>query len=235
MDIINKINNFYFQSAREHYNTEYQQIKNQLDNHNIRVKSLALKPYFITRKKRDEFLKVTEILLSIFEKLTSAYFNNNEIRNHLLINGRNKDYIGVNSGYSGKLQVVRLDSFYNMNEDSLKFLEINADNPSYLGINDLFINLFDQLPSLKYLSKEYNIQRELLVESLYRMLINKYREYCTYYNKREKEDPNIAVVCSRNSFIRNDVNVIVEYLKRIIKMLIMLIQEILFMMGRFLN
>ena len=213
MDIINKINNFYFQSTKEHYNTEYQQLRNLLDNYNIRVNNLALKPYFITRKKRDEFSKITEILLNVFEKLTSAYHNNNAIRNLLSISGRNKDYIGVNTGYLRKLQIARLDSFYNMKEDSLKFLEINSDNPSYLGISDLFINSFDQLPSLKSLREVYNIQSDLLIDPLYRILIKKYKEYCAFFNKQEQEEPYIAVVCSRNSFIRNDVNVIIEYLK----------------------
>lgn len=213
MEIIKKINDFYFRSAGEHYSTEYQQLRNLLDDNDIRVKNLSLKPYFITPDKRDEFSKVTEILLNVFEKLTAACFNNNEIRNILSINGRIKDYLGINPGYSGKIQVARLDGFYNMQEDSLKFLEINPDNPSYHGINDLFINSFDQLPSLKYLRKEYNVQSELLIDPLYKMLIKKYKEYCLYYKKREQEDPHIAVVCSRNSFIRNDVNIIVKYFK----------------------
>ena len=210
MDIINKINNYYSQIQKEHYKTEYQLLKSFLLNHKISVKGLTLKPYFITQKKREEFSRITNILLNVFEKLTTAYYNNNEIRNLLPIKGRIKDYITVNAGYLKKQLVARLDGFYNINDDSLKFLEINLDNPSYMGINDLFIKIFDQLPSIKYLKKEFNIKADKLVDSLYNILIKKYREYCTYYKIQEVEDPYIAIVCSRNSFIRNDVDTIIR-------------------------
>ncbi len=213
MDILNKINTYYSQLPNEQYNNEYDQFKNRLVNHNIPVNTLILKPYFITKKKRNEFLRITEILLNVFEKLTYAYYKNKEIRNLLSLNGRINDYIDVNPGYTGKQQVARLDGLYNYTENSLQFLEVNLDNPSYIGMNDLFIKIFDQMPSLKCLRKDFNIKCDMLVDSLYEILINKYREYCIHYKKDEREDPHIAVVCSRNSFIRDDVELIVNFLK----------------------
>ncbi len=214
MGTISNINNYYSQIQEKHYNSEYEQFKNILLNQNIPVKSLALKPYFITKKKREEFSIITDILLNVFEKLTCAYFNNSEIRNLLSVNGRIKDYIEIHPGYSGKSQVARLDALYNTKEDSLQFLEINLDNPSYIGMNDLLVGIFDQLPSLKHLSKEFNIGSDSLIDSLYNMLITKYREYCLYYKKQEQKEPNFAVVCSRNSFISQDVETIVKLLKK---------------------
>ena len=98
MGTISNINNYYSQIQKEQYNTEYKRFKNIVLNQNIPVKSLALKPYFITKKKREEFSRITGILLNVFEKLTCAYFNNSELRNLLSVNGRLKDYIGVNPG-----------------------------------------------------------------------------------------------------------------------------------------
>jgi hypothetical protein len=214
MGTISNINNYYSQIQEKHYNSEYEQFKNILLNQKILVRSQALKPYFITKKKREEFLRITDILLNIFEKLTCAYFNNSEIRNLLSVNGRIKDYIGIHPGYSGKSQVAHLDVFYDIKDDSLQFLEINLDNPSYIGMNVLLVGIFNQPPSLKHLSKEFSIKSDSLVDSLYNTLITKYREYCLYYKKQEQKEPNIAIVCSRNSFLKQDVEAIVKLLKK---------------------
>lgn len=213
MDIINKINS-YTQSVNKNQNDiEYNQFKNTLFDYNISEKVISIKPYFITQQKREEFLKITETLLSLFEKLTCAYFNNNEIRHILSVQGRAKDYMEVNPGYSLKQVVTRFDAFYNISNGGLKFLEVNLDNPSYIGMNDLFINLFNQLPSLKYLRKEFIINSDFLIDSLYKVLIKKYKEYCSNFKKKERKNPHIVIVCSRNSFIKDDVDLIVKFLK----------------------
>ena len=49
MGTISNINNYYSQIQKEQYNTEYKRFKNIVLNQNIPVKSLALKPYFITK------------------------------------------------------------------------------------------------------------------------------------------------------------------------------------------
>jgi hypothetical protein len=214
MDIINKINNYYALSIKEDLNSgEFQQFKNILFDYVGHDNPLALKPYFIAQSKRNEFLRITEILINLFEKLTFAYFNNSEIRNILSINGRVKDYIVVNPGYSRKHLVVRLDAYYDISKDSLSLLEINTDNPSYIGMNDLFIKTFDQLPSLKILRQKFNVKSDTMVALLYEVLIKKYKEYCSNFKKLEQKDPHIVIVCSRNSFIRNDVDLIVKFLK----------------------
>ncbi len=57
MDIINKINNLLSEySARDHYNTEYQQIKNQLLI-SISGKKFSSKTLFHFRKKSDGVFK----------------------------------------------------------------------------------------------------------------------------------------------------------------------------------
>ena len=203
MDIINKINNRYTLLLQERfYSTEYQQFKKLLYNYNIhdKEKTLVLKPYFITLKQRQEFSKITEVLLNVFEKLTNAYYNNNEIRTILSINGRVRDYIGVNPGYSRKQLVVRLDAFYNFSNNLLQFLEVNFDDPSGMGESDLLLKIYDRLPSIEFLRNEYEISMDILVDALYKMLLNKYKEYCLNFGKQEQVNPHIAVVCSRNSF-----------------------------------
>ena len=216
MDIINKINNRYTLLLQERfYGTEYQQFKKLLYNYDIhdKEKTLILKPYFITLKQRQEFSKITEVLLNVFEKLTNAYYNNNEVRTILSINGRVRDYIGVNPGYSRKQLVVRLDAFYNFSNNLLQFLEVNCDDPSGMGESDLLLKIYDRLPSIEFLRNEYEISMDILVDALYKMLLNKYKEYCLNFGKQEQVNPHIAVVCSRNSSIRNDVELIIKFLK----------------------
>jgi len=142
MDVINKINNCYALSLHERfYRTEYQQLGKLAAEFNVKDKektfAKSLKPYFITYRQRQEFSKITEVLLNAFEKLTNAYFSNIDVRNILSVNGRIKDYISVNPGYSRKQLIVRLDAFYNFSNNYLQFLEINCDAPSGMGMNDL--------------------------------------------------------------------------------------------------
>ena len=218
MEVINKINNCYALSLHERfYRTEYQQLGKLAAEFNVKDKektfAKSLKPYFITYRQRQEFSKITEVLLNAFEKLTNAYFSNIDVRNILSVNGRIKDYISVNPGYSRKQLIVRLDAFYNFSNNSLQFLEINCDSPSGMGMNDLLIRIFDCLPSMEFIRNEFDINKDILIESLYKLLLKKYKEYCINFGKQEQKDPSIAIVCSRNSSIRKDVDFIVKFLK----------------------
>lgn len=218
MDIINKINNYYTLSLQERFNsTEYQQFKKLLSAYNMQDKEKTIaksfKPYFITLKQRQEFSQITEVLLNVFEKLTNAYYNNHQVKTALLLNGRVKNYLSVNPGYSKKQLVVRLDAFYNFPNNLLRFLEINSDAPSGMGLGDLMMKIFDRLPTLESVKNDFKISRDILIESLYKLLLKKYEEYCKNFGKQEKENPFVAIVCSRNSSIREDVDFIITFLK----------------------
>jgi len=82
-----------------------------------------------------------------------------------------------------------------------------------MGMNDLLIRIFDCLPSMEFIRNEFEINRDILIESLYKLLLKKYKEYCINFGKQELKDPFIAVVCSHNSSIRRDVDFIVYFLK----------------------
>jgi hypothetical protein len=218
MDVLEKINNRYaFLLKERFYKTEYQQFKKLLFDYKNRDKekifAQPLKPYFITFKQRDKFSRITEVFLSVFEKLTNAYYDNNHVKSALLIDGRVRDFIGINPGYSGRQLVVRLDAYYNVSTDLLYLLEINFDDPSGMGESDLLLKLYNQLPSMEVLRNEYKISMDILVDALYKMLLNKYEEYCLNFGKQEQINPHIAVVCSRNSSIRLDVEFIIKFLK----------------------
>src|SRR3990172_3467189 len=229
MDVLEKINSLYVRSLTEQfYKADYQMFKKLLSDYDIqdkmkiRLKSKSRlysleqpsKPYFITLKQRQEFSKITEVLLNAFEKLTNAYYNNNDVKNILSVNGQVRNYIETNPGHSRKLLVVRLDAFYNFSNDVLKFLEINCDIPGGMGDNDMLIKIFDRLPSMKFIRNEFEISRDTLVDSLCKMLLKRYKEYCLNFKKQEQRSPHIAVVCARNSDIRLEIDFIIELLKK---------------------
>ena len=228
MEVIEKINSLYAHYLKEEfYKADYQMFKKLVSDYNIQDKAKSRpkskdysyslkqpsKPYFITLKQHQEFSRITEVLLNAFEKLINAYYSNNDVKNILSVNGRVRDYIDVNPGYSRKLLVVRFDAFYNFSNDVLQFLEINCDNPSGIGEGDLLIQIFDHLPSVEFLRNEFKISSDIIVDSLYKMLLKKYKEYCLNFEKQEQKDPSVAIVCSRNSSIRSDVDFIVKFLK----------------------
>ncbi len=229
MDIAEKINILYEHSLKEQFgNAEYETFQKHASDYNIQEmmkhrrnckKSFYAfkepsKPYFISFKKRQEFSEVSAILLNIMEKLTGAHYCNQKLKSSIPVTGQVRDYIGVNPGYSGKLSIARLDTLYNFSTDSLHFLEINTDIPAGMGDNDMLIKIFDCLPSMKFLRNKFEIRRDTLVDSLYKMLLKKYKEYCVCFHKPEKENPHIAIVCARNSDIRLEVDFIIELLKK---------------------
>jgi len=88
MDVIEKINDLYTRSLREQfYKADYQMFKKLVSDYKIQDKakirpkskdySYSLKqpskPYFITLKQRQEFSRITGVLLNVFEKLTNIY------------------------------------------------------------------------------------------------------------------------------------------------------------------
>ena len=229
MEVIEKINNLYAISLRERFHSaDYQMFKKLVSDYNIPDKmkirpqskewfyalTQPSKPCFITLKKRQEFSEITKVLLRTFEKLSDAYFTNKELKNILSVNGQVGNYLGINPGYSRKLLVARLDAFYNLSNDVLKFLEINCDIPGGMGDNDMLIKILDQLPSVEYIRNEFEIRRDVLVDSLREMLLKNYKEYCVNFRKQEEGDPHIAIVCARNSDIRLEVDLIIEILRR---------------------
>jgi hypothetical protein len=229
MEVLEKINILYTQSLKEQfYEADYQIFQKLVSDYKIdemmKVRrksrkwfysfSQPSKPYFITLQKHQEFSKVTKVLLNIFEKLTNAYYNNIDIKNILLVNGKVRNYIGVNPGYARKLPIARLDAYYNFSTGALHFLEINTDIPGGMGDNDMLIKIFDCLPSMHFLQNQFEIKRDTLVNSLYKVLLKKYQEYCRNFKKTEKENPHIAIVCARNSDLRLEVDFIIVLLKK---------------------
>ncbi len=227
MDVLKKINSLYEQSLKEQFfKADYQMFKKLISDYNIQDKEKIRpksksefyswkqpsKPYFITMKQRQEFSEITEVLLNAFEKLTNAYYSNNDVRNILSVNGRVRDYVGVNPGYSRKLLIVRFDAFYNFSNDILKFLEINCDIPGGM-YNDILIKIFDYLPSMEFIRNEFEIRRDILLDSIFKILLKKYKEYCLSFQKEEQSNPHIAVVCARNSDSRLEIDFIIESLK----------------------
>jgi len=229
MDTAEKINILYEHSLKDQFSkAEYETFQKLASDYNIQEMMKhrrkcknsfyafkePSKPYFISFKKRQEFSDVSAILLKIMEKLTDAYYCNENLKNTIPIPGQVRNYIGVNPGYSGKLSIARLDTLYNFSTDSLRFLEINTDIPAGMGDNDMLIKIFDCLPSMKFLRNKFEISRDTLVDSLYKILLKKYKEYCACFHKPEKENPHIAIVCARNSDSRLEVDFIIELLKK---------------------
>jgi len=229
MEAAEKINIIYGRTLKERfYKEEYETFQKLVSDYKIqemmklRIKSSRWfysfkdpsKPYFVPLKKRQEFSEVTEVLLNSFKKLTNAYYCNENVKKNLPVSGQVRNYIGVNPGYSGKLLIARIDALYNFSTDSLHFLEINTDIPGGMGDNDMLIKIFDCLPSIKFLQNKFEIRRDTLVNSLYNILLIKYKEYCATFRKAEKENPHIAIVCARNSDIRLEVDFIIELLKK---------------------
>jgi hypothetical protein len=217
MNIINSIN-YDFASLLEQYNIspEYKTIHTRLKSLGLRMQGHLIpwyiKPYFITEKQQQRFSYLMEVMVTALEKLLTAFYKNAEIRNRLSLKGRINEYLETAHHYSGRNIVVRADAFYNPQNNSFYFLEFNCGDPSGLMLNDLFVDIYKQISLIKLLNNNYNISGSKLIDIIHDTLIIKYREYCKDCKKQEHDNPLIAIVCSRNSIIRFDINLFVKFL-----------------------
>jgi len=107
--------------------------------------------------------------------------------------------------------MVRLDLFYQPETGDLQFLEFNCGDPSGLGWHDAMLDIFLQLPVMKKLDEMYVLKTDHLLDTQFAAVMLKYKEYCEKKNMTVKPDPNCAIVCKRDSTIRGDFDLIVDY------------------------
>ena len=165
-----------------------------------------LKPYFLSNEAKALFAKATKHVMSAAEKCAGIYFEKPEMRKYFEVDDIEEPYVDIQPNYPRRLIQARLDAFYYPESNELKFLEFNCDSPSGMGWHDRLVGFIANQPAYKNLEGKYEIKMEILLDRFHDMLMKKLRE-----SGCEEKKPTVAIVCDRDSTIRNDVNCIIDY------------------------
>ncbi len=166
-----------------------------------------LKPYFIDNRLKNHLKKTVENIMNAIEKVADLFFQGSEFEKYFEMDPLDKELAMLPTYYPRRVIQARLDAF--MEEDGeIKFLEFNCDSPSGMGWHDELVRMFEKLPIIKKFKEKYDFNLEILLDNFYNMLHQKYREFGGEKGKA------FAIVCNRESSIRYDVELIVEYFNK---------------------
>jgi hypothetical protein len=170
-----------------------------------------LKPYFVAAEDYDYFANATRLMSSMIEKISKAYLEGYDFGNLVKLKGRIHELAKIDPVYPSRQVIQRLDVFYVPQTGDMMFIEFNCGDPSGMGWHDAMVDIFLDLPVIKELQKKFNLKVYKLLESHCQVLLRKYGQYCEAKGITPKEKPTIAIVCWKDSTIRGDVNLVVEF------------------------
>ncbi len=170
-----------------------------------------LKPYFVDSKHRKEIAFATEMMAKGLDEVGKAWVDGYDFKGLVHLEGRQKELSEVDPLYPNSQVMVRLDVFMNPETGAIKFLEFNCGDPSGMGWHDAMLDMFMDMKAVKKLGKQYRLSNDYLLPSQYKTLMQKYREYCKAKGVKPESKPVLALVCKRDSTIRGDFDLFVEF------------------------
>lgn len=165
-----------------------------------------LRPLFVDNNYQHTLRTITNNIMSAAEKVTDLFFDNpQKYQQYFEMDKLDLDLAFIEPRYPRRLINARLDAFL-YEDGTLKFLEFNCDSPSGMGWHDQLIDMFYDLPIIRDMQQHYDISMRKLLPPHFQMLKAKNRQF------GNAEDAVFAIVCKRDSTIRNDVELIIDHI-----------------------
>lgn len=148
----------------------------------------VLRPHFYFTGQWAYLQQETEVLLSAFSVAHQACLRNDKLREQLALEAYEEHLFGLDIGGVVPWTSSRLDSFFQVDQNTLKFVEYNAETPAGMGYSDVLANLFVELEPIRRFREKYYVYSMPTLESLLEALLRGYREWGGV------EAPQIAIV-----------------------------------------
>ncbi|NDJ62457.1 MAG: hypothetical protein GYB67_15115 [Chloroflexi bacterium] len=149
----------------------------------------VLRPHFYFAEHW-QYLKIeTEKLLGAFARAHAACMEDAELRSQLALESFEEELFGLDFGGPVPWTTSRLDSFYQVENQSLRYVEYNAETPAGMGYEDVLAELFFELESLKRFQEHYHVEKMPMLKTLLDVLLRAYRE-----SAGSQTHPQIAIV-----------------------------------------
>ncbi len=148
----------------------------------------VLRPHFYFTGQWAYLQQETEVLLSAFAVAHNACMKDARLREQLALEAYEEHLFSLDIGSVIPWTSSRLDSFFQIDQNTLKFVEYNGETPAGMGYSDVLANLFFELEPMRRFREKYYVYSMPTLESLLEALLRAYREWGGV------EKPQIAIV-----------------------------------------
>ena len=179
-------------SDPERYAEDYMLTVDKVSNSNAKYKGKPVPflyhPMFFTREDILNFNKIGNLMISITNKVSDRYVNDEIFRSKFGFPKLIEDLIQIDNGYDINVPIGRFDIFYK-DYDSFKFCELNTDGSSAMNEDNTIGRILLGSQGLKDFSKVYKLDYFELIDSWVDESIAIFKKYDPNNSK-----PNVAIV-----------------------------------------
>jgi uncharacterized circularly permuted ATP-grasp superfamily protein len=190
-----EINNEYIDlvlSKPNEYAKDYDITVEKVANSNAKYKGKPVPflyhPMFYTEEDIKNFNKISDIIISITNKVTDRYIRDEEFRKKFGFPDFIEELIQIDNGYDIHVPIGRFDIFYKDYENFM-FCEINTDGSSAMNEDNTIGSILLETKALRDLGEIYKLDLFELINSWVDKSLEIYSKYDPTDNK-----PNVAIV-----------------------------------------
>ena len=173
----------------------------------------VVRPLFHTRRGWEYLCEQTELILSVFNKLTQTSLADPALLRQVHLTPIEEELFKLPTGYGTSIPTARLDSFYCRHPDgriNLNFVEFNGESPAGMAYGDVLAELFAQLPLMQRFARDYHLEPILARRSALDALLNVYYEW----RGNRSQLPSIAIVDWHGVPTTSEFHLFAEYFGR---------------------
>lgn len=172
----------------EDYKLTVEKVKNSSAYYKGKPVPFLYHPMFFTQEDIDNFSKISDMIISISNKVTNRYVEDEDFRKKFGFPDFIEELIQVDNGYDINVPIGRFDIFYK-DYDNFKFCEINTDGSSAMNEDNALARILLESEALHDFGELYGLDYFELFDSWVVDSINIFKKYDT-----ENHKPNVAIV-----------------------------------------
>lgn len=177
---------------QEKYIDDYHLTLEKVSNSKARYKGEPIPtiyhPYFITKENIEDFNKIGDMMISITNKITNRYIEDEEFRKKFGFPKLIEDLIQIDNGYDINVPIGRFDIFYK-DYDNFKFCELNTDGSSAMNEDNTIAKILLESKALNDFRKNYDLNYFELFDTWVEESIKIFNKY-----DENNQNPNVAIV-----------------------------------------
>lgn len=176
----------------ELYLQDYKKTVEKVSNSKARYKGKPIpflyNPMFFTEEDIDNFNKIGSMMISIANKVTNRYIEDESFRKKFGFPEFIEELILLENGYDIHVPIGRFDIFYK-DYDNFKFCELNTDGSSAMNEDNTLAKILLETEAINNLRSKYEFSYFELFDSWVKESIEIYKKYDPNNPK-----PNVAIV-----------------------------------------
>lgn len=179
-------------SNPEGYSEDYALTADKVANSNAKYKGKPVPflyhPMFFSAEDIESFNKISELIISITNKVTTKYISDESFREKFGFPKFIEELIQIDNGYDINAPIGRFDIFYK-DYDNFKFCEINTDGSSAMNEDNTIARILLESKGLKDFGEIYRLDYFELINKWVKDSIEIFEKYDSTNKK-----PNVAIV-----------------------------------------